>query len=58
MLDINSIERILDKRSKRGASDKDLIQWLESLKKGAWKHHHNIINGFIDAIKQTPLNEE
>jgi len=57
MLDINSIERILDKRSKRGASDKDLIQWLESLKKGAWKHHPKIIKGFIDGIKQTPIKK-
>jgi len=55
MLNINAVERVLDKRSKRGASDESLIKWLESLKKGCWKYHTKIIDDFIDAIKKTPL---
>lgn len=53
---IHAIERVLEKRSARGASDQSLILWLEDLKK-IWKHeyHHFILNGFIDAIKQTPI---
>jgi len=57
MLDINAVERVLDKRAARGASDKSLINWLGSLKRGAWKHQPKIIDGFIDAINQTPLNK-
>ena len=52
---INAIERVLDKRAGNGASDKSLIDWLEGLKS---IHNHTIdktIDGFIDAIKQTPL---
>jgi len=56
MLDINALERILDKRSRRGASDESLINWLQSLKVGAWKQYPITIDGFISAIKQTPLN--
>ena len=52
---INAIERVLDKRASRGASDKSLIKWLEHLKT-IWKYSHKTIDGFIDAIKQTPLN--
>ena len=55
MLSIGSVERVLDKRTSRGASDEDLIQWLKGLKIRAWKHQTKIIDGFIDAIKQTPL---
>ena len=53
---IQAIEAVLDKRCRRGASDVSLIAWLEGLKK-AWKSDHmlNAIDGFIDAIKQTPL---
>jgi len=53
-MDISAIERVLDKRSRRGADDKSLIAWLEELKK---IHKNNIkaLDGFIDAIKQTPL---
>ena len=51
---INAIERVLDKRSQRGASDKSLIAWLKTLKnKNSW--WNKVIDGFIDAIKQTPL---
>ena len=53
MLDINAVERVLDKRAHRGASDESLIKWLESLKRGVWRNQTIIINGFIDAIKQT-----
>ena len=58
MLDINAVERVLDKRTGRGVSDKSLINWLESLKRNAWKSYQNDIDGLIDAIKQTPLNKE
>ena len=56
MLSIDAVEKVLNKRSIRGASDESLIRWLEHLKKGPWKYHQTVINGFIDAIKQTPLN--
>lgn len=58
MLDPKVIERVLDKRSVRGASDESLITWLESLKAGAWKGQPRTIDGFIDAIKLTPLNKQ
>ena len=53
---IHAIERVLDKRHKRGASDKSLIGWLEHLKtlNEYDKHGEIVLNGFIDAIKQTP----
>ena len=57
MLDINAVERILDKRAGRGASDESLIKWLKSLKAGAWKKQTKIIDGFIEAIRLTPLKE-
>ena len=52
---IHAIERVLDKRSQRGASDKSLIGWLKHLKT-IWKYSHKTLDGFIDAITQTPLN--
>lgn len=53
---INAIERVLDKRALRGASDGSLIKWLEYLKT-VWKSDYSrrILDGFVDAIKQTPL---
>lgn len=36
------------------ASDKSIIIWLENLKR-IWKDQDKIIDGFIDAVKQTPL---
>ena len=55
----NSIERVLDERAARGATDASLIGWLESLKgthKGKQAQYFNkIMDSFIDAIKQTPL---
>lgn len=51
---IHAIERVLDKRSQRGASDQSLVNWLDHLK-SIWKYSHKTIDGFIDAIKQTPL---
>ncbi len=56
-MNIDAIERVLDKRAGRGASDNSLINWLQGLKK-IHKYGHTILNGFIDAIKQTPLNPE
>jgi hypothetical protein len=58
MLDINAVERILDKRYRNGASDNNLIAWLEHLKATSWKNAPKIINGFIDAITQTPSKIE
>lgn len=52
---INAIERVLDKRAGRGASDQSLINWLNSLKRTD-KYFNSIMDSFIDAIKQTPLN--
>lgn len=52
---IQAIERVLDKRVARGASDKSLIEWLEGLKnKNKWWNNH-VIDGFIHAVKITPL---
>ena len=53
---IQAIENVLDKRMHRGASDESLIAWLKHLK-SVWKSNymHNVLDGFIDAIKQTPL---
>lgn len=49
---INAIERVLDKRATRGATDKSLIVWLEGLKnKNAY--FNSIMDSFIDAIRQT-----
>ena len=54
---INAIERVLDKRAGRGASDESLINWLKGLKnQSAW--FNSVIDDFINAIKQTPLNFE
>ena len=52
---INAIERVLDKRVGRGASDDSLIRWLESLKNKN-DYWNSTMNSFIDAIRQTPLN--
>ena len=51
---INAIERVLDKRAGRGASDKSLVSWLAGLKSKS-EYWNRIIDGFVDAIKQTPL---
>lgn len=58
MLDISAVERVLDKRAGRGATDEDLIRWLEQLKRGVWKRYPKQIDMLIDAIKQTPLRGE
>lgn len=55
---IDAIVRVIEKRRARGASDEQIILWLEDLKCGAWKGNINMENAiadFIDAIKQTPL---
>ncbi len=53
-MDIQAIERVLDKRSIRGATDESLIFWLDGLKK---IHEFDIaaLDGLIDAIKQSPI---
>lgn len=55
MLDIKAVERVIDKRSGRGATDISLIKWLEGLKKRAWQRYPGDIDKLISAIKQTPL---
>ena len=52
---INAIERVLDKRAGRGASDESLILWLEGMKSTS-EYWNRVIDGFIDAIRQTPQN--
>jgi len=52
---IHAIERVLDKRAARGASDISLITWLNHLK-GTNKGFNWIMDTFIDAIRQKPLN--
>lgn len=56
-MDINAIERVLDKRAARGASDQSLIQWLQSLK-ATHKYHHKDLDRLIEAIKATPAAAE
>ena len=51
-----AIERVLDKRAGRGASDENLIKWLKSLKNKN-EYFNSCIEGFIQAIRITPLNE-
>ena len=55
---IDAIERVLDKRASRGQSDQSLIHYLENLKENTYSKSPAMIcaiNGFVDAIKQTPL---
>ncbi len=56
MTRINAIERVLDERAGHGASDKSLIAWLEGLKRFN-NPFNKTLDGFVDAIKQTPLNK-
>lgn len=52
-----SIENVIIKRAERGATDEQLIKWIDHLKKDVWNNTPelvNVCNGFIDAIKQTP----
>ncbi len=52
-----AIERVIDKRLRRGASDKSIIEYLKHLKT-VWKSEYmnNAIDGLIGAVKQTPIN--
>ena len=52
---INAIERVLHKRAGRGATDKSLIDWLEGMKSKS-EYWNRVLDGFISAIKQTPLH--
>ena len=56
-MDINAIERVLDKRTGNGASDVSLISYLESLK-AIHEEYHKDLDGLIDAIRQTPLQQK
>lgn len=51
---VNVIERVIDKRTSRGASDISIINWLNHLK-SVWIGNDKMFDDFIDAIKQTPL---
>lgn len=51
---LQAVVNVLFKRMDRGASDEQLIAWLESLKVGAWKDRPGDIDGLIDAIKLSP----
>ena len=55
-MDINAIERVLDKRAGRGATDESLIAMLNHVKT-VHKLPYDVkaLDGLIDAIKQTPL---
>ena len=56
MANINTVERVLERRTDRGATDKELILWLEGLKESdAWKKNKQAIDGLIPAIRQTPI---
>lgn len=55
-MDINAIERVLDKRASRGATDESLIAMLNHLKTiHRLPNNTKALDGLIDAIKQTPL---
>ena len=47
MLNIEAVRKVLDKRAERGATNQQLINYLESLKKGGWKSQPKIMEGFI-----------
>jgi len=54
---IESIQNVIIKRSERGATDEQLIKWIDHLIKDVWNNTPalvNVCNEFIDAIKQTP----
>ena len=65
---IQAIEQVLDRRQQRGATDENLILWLEATQNkeqikyernritlDSLNHSLGVLDGFIDAIKQTPL---
>lgn len=52
MLDIEAVKRVVKKRRARGATDEDLIQYLERLKAGSWKMFPEDIEELIQEIKQ------
>lgn len=52
MLDIEAVKRVVKKRRARGATDEDLIQYLERLKAGSWKKFPEDIEELIREIKQ------
>ena len=53
---IQAIENVLDKRAAKGATDEMLIKYLEEMKVVHNTANMNVtLDGFIDAIKQTPL---
>ena len=55
---IRSVESVIYKRMSRGASDENLISWLEGLKSENDGYFNSIMDDFIDAIRQTPLTKK
>jgi len=49
---IRAIEEVMFKRLDRGATDDEIIKWLNSLKKND-KRFNKFMDAFIDAIDQT-----
>ena len=57
---LQAIEDVIDKRAARGASDISIIAWLNHLKT-VYRNSPELrmcLDGFIDAIHQTPLNDD
>ena len=52
MLDLDAVKRVLNNRRARGASDDDLIEYLERLKAGSWKQCKEDIDELIQEINQ------
>lgn len=52
MLDIEAVKRVVEKRRARGATNEDLIVYLERLKEGSWKRFPEEIKELIEEIKQ------
>lgn len=46
---INAIERVIDKRSVRGASDEDIVKYLLHLR-NTWKNDKVILNFINDVL--------
>jgi hypothetical protein len=55
---ILAIERVIDKRLQRGASDKSIVEYLNHLKT-VWKSRYMEmqLDDLISAVRQTPINQ-
>lgn len=54
---LRAIERVIDKRLRRGASDKSIIEYLNHLKT-VWKSRYmeTQLDDLIGAVRQAPIN--